>query len=98
VSFDPNADSIWPGAITQTSTLPKGSRRRSASRVDRNDHRERRRHRRRAVGGEVQPHDRRAEPRDDARGHLGMFAQSPVRLAAKSNYLAETAYSANERA
>ena len=24
VSFDPNADSIWPGAITQTSTLPEG--------------------------------------------------------------------------
>lgn len=97
VSFDPNADSIWPGAITQTSTLPEGlaapiGLARRPGTITVSD----------AVieGGAADTKYSRtldapslASTREAV---AGIFGQNAVRLAAKSNYLAETAYSANE--
>jgi len=97
VSFDPNADSIWPGAITQTSTLPEGLAApiglvRRPGTITVSD----------AVIDGAQSAEKYSRTIDapslatTREAISGMFAQSPVRLAAKSNYLAETAYSANE--
>lgn len=97
VSFDPNADSIWPGAITQTKTLPQGLAApiglpRRPGTVTLSD----------AVingGNSASKYSRTlsspslASTRDAI---AGILAQDGVRLAAKSNYLAETAYSMNE--
>ncbi len=97
VSFDPNADSIWPGAITQTSTLPEGlaapiGLARRPGTITVSD----------AViegapsGGKYSRTIDAPSLASTREAISGMFAGSPVRLAAKSNYLAETAYSANE--
>lgn len=97
VSFDPNADSIWPGAITQTRTLPQGlaapiGLARRPGTITLSD----------AVisgGSSASKYSRTISSPSlastrDAIG--GILAQDGVRLAAKSNYLAETAYSMNE--
>ena len=97
VSFDPNADSIWPGAITQTSTLPEGlaapiGLARRPGTITVSD----------AViegGGADTKYSRTLDAPSLASTReavAGIFGQNAVRLAAKSNYLAETAYSANE--
>jgi thiol-activated cytolysin len=97
VSFDPNADSIWPGAITQTKTLPQGlaapiGLARRPGTITLGDA---------VIGGEpaTSKYSRTlAEPSLAAtrEGVASILAQDGVRLAAKSNYLAETAYSMNE--
>ncbi|HSO35839.1 MAG TPA: thiol-activated cytolysin family protein [Labilithrix sp.] len=96
VSFDPNADSIWPGAIAQTKTLPQGLAApiglpRRPGTITLSD----------AViagGAEAKYSRTLKEPSLAATREAvaGMFTQGAVRLAAKSNYLAETAYSMNE--
>jgi hypothetical protein len=97
VSFDPNADSIWPGAITQTSTLPVGlaapiGLARRPGTITVSD----------AVIEGAQADAKYSRTVDapslasTREAVAGIFGQNPVRLAAKSNYLAETAYSANE--
>ncbi len=97
VSFDPNADSIWPGAVAQTKTLPQGlaapiGLARRPGTLTLSD----------AViegDGSAAKYSRTlAEPSLAATREAiaGMFGTSAVRLAAKSNYLAETAYSMNE--
>ena len=96
VSFDPNADSIWPGAIAQTKTLPQGlaapiGLARRPGTITLSD----------AViaGGSEAKYSRTLkEPSLAATREAvaGMFSQGSVKLAAKSNYLAETAYSMNE--
>lgn len=93
VSFDPNADSIWPGAITQTRTLPQGlaapiglARRPGTITIGDAS----------IAGGK---HSRTLESPSLAATREAVaevLAQDGVRLAAKSNYLAETAYSMNE--
>lgn len=97
VSFDPNADSIWPGAITQTSTLPEGlaapiGLARRPGTITVSDA---------IIDGAAA--DAKYSRTVDApslastrEAVAGIFGQNAVRLAAKSNYLAETAYSANE--
>lgn len=97
VSFDPNADSIWPGAIVQTQTLPQGLAApiglpRRPGVVTIGD----------AVIGDGKAEAKYSKTVDapslsatrDA--IAGLLSQGGVRLAAKSNYLAETAYSMNE--
>ncbi len=96
VSFDPNADSIWPGAITQTKTLPQGlaapiGLARRPGTITLSD----------AIiagGSEVKYSRTLKEPSlaGTREAVAGMFTQGSVKLAAKSNYLAETAYSMNE--
>ncbi len=96
VSFDPNADSIWPGAIAQTKTLPQGLAApiglpRRPGTITLSD----------AViagGAEAKYSRTLKEPSLAATREAvaGMFSQGSVKLAAKSNYLAETAYSMNE--
>jgi hypothetical protein len=97
VSFDPNADSIWPGAITQTRTLPEGlaapiGLARRPGTITVSD----------AVIDGAQSEAKYSRTIDapslatTREAVSEMFAQNPVRLAAKSNYLAETAYSMNE--
>ncbi len=96
VSFDPNADSIWPGAITQTKTLPQGlaapiALPRRPGVITLSDAT--------IAGGSEAKYSRTIkEPSLAAvrEAVAGMFSQSSVSLAAKSNYLAETAYSMNE--
>lgn len=97
VSFDPNADSIWPGAVTQTRTLaeglaaPIGLARRPGT-ITISD----------AVidGAQSATKYSRTVPEPSLASTReavsAIFAQSPVHLAAKTNYLAETAYSMNE--
>lgn len=97
VSFDPNADSIWPGAITQTKTLPQGlaapiGLARRPGTITVSDA---------TIGGgtsEAKYSRTIAAPSlaSTREAVSGLFAQNGVSLAAKSNYLAETAYSMNE--
>jgi thiol-activated cytolysin len=97
VSFDPNADSIWPGAITQTRTLPQGLAApiglpRRPGTITVSDA---------VIGGEqsATKYSRTISSPSLAttrEATSAIFAQNAVRLAAKSNYLAETAYSMNE--
>lgn len=97
VSFDPNADSIWPGAVTQTRTLaeglaaPIGLARRPGT-ITVSD----------AVIDGAQSATKYSRTvaapslASTREAVAAIFAQSPVHLAAKTNYLAETAYSMNE--
>ena len=99
VSFDPNADSIWPGSVIQTTTLPEGiaapiavARRPGTITVgdavigaDKAD----------VKYSRTLPKPTLAATRDAV---SEIFANQKVQLPAKSNYLAETAYSMNEAA
>lgn len=99
VSFEPNADSIWPGAIVQTKQLPDGlaapiGLERRPGTITLGD----------AVLGDGQPgvtYSRTlatpslASTRD---GIASILSTDGVKIAAKSSYLAETAYSMNEAA
>lgn len=97
VSFDPNADSIWPGAVVQTQTLPQGlaapiGLARRPGVVTIGDA---------VIGGgkaDAKYSTTVGAPSLSATRDAvaGLLAQGDVRLAAKSNYLAETAYSMNE--
>ncbi len=95
VSFDPNADSIWPGALVQTKTLPEGlaapiALARRPGTITVGDA---------IIGGQAQTYSKTIpEPTFAAsRDAIGsVFSGADVKLAAKTNYLAETAYSMNE--
>lgn len=92
VSFDPNADSIWPGALTQTKTLPQGlaapiALPRRPGTLTLGD----------ATTGGVYSKKVDAPSLATTRKAIDeLVKQDGVHLAAKSNYLAETAHSMNE--
>jgi hypothetical protein len=99
VSFDPNADSVWPGAITQSKTLaqglaaPIGLPRRpgmitlSDASIDGPGD---------GQGGKYSRTIESPSLASTREAISQMLSQGSVHLAAKSNYLAETAYSMNE--
>ncbi len=93
VSFDPNADSIWPGAITQTTTLAQGlaapiALPRRPGTITIGDA---------TIRGGNYSRTVDAPSLASSRQAIGsILGQDGVHLAAKSNYLAETAYSMNE--
>jgi hypothetical protein len=99
VSFDPNADSIWPGSVIQTRTLPQGLAApiglpRRPGTITLGD----------AVldnGRSGAEYSRRLSDPSHASTRdaiADILSRDGVKLAAKSSYLAEAAYSMNEAA